>query len=674
MNKRFFWSSIIILIVVSSCAIWQGKNKQSIRTHYMLTDVRPQDDFFMFANGQWIKDNPVPASESRWGSFNELDRANKEKLKAILNDAVKKSGSVDYMGLLGKYATAYFDETNRAAGKLAVEQFVQEKIFGTNTKEEMLAVLAEIHLMGVSAYFSAYVAQDLKEVDRNVLYVNQAGLGLPNKEYYRSDEKSKVDLFQQYKQYLGALGMEFNVTYNDRLGVLASEIEQSLAGAMKGPAELRIPEANYHPMEFQDFSKEMTDFQLENYLRYLGISPSGSIVVRQPEYFRFFNAYWARTSLDQIKIYLASQVLNHFAKHLTSDIVNLHFDFYGRKLSGIREMKSKEELLIEKLTANTLGEALGRAFVKRHFSKEAKEKVNEMVDNLLLVYRNRLENLDWMTIQTKNEALKKLNAIGRKLGYPDTWRDYEGLELDKHNHIHNVIQCAIFAKRENLNKLDQVVDRSEWSMPAHMVNAYYHPVKNEIVFPAGIMQAPFFDINAEDAVNYGGIGMVIGHEFTHGFDDMGSKFAADGSLTDWWSTTDRKQFEERTQKLGQTFRDFCPIHEHCVNPELTMGENIADLGGVTMAYHAYAKTNEYKSGREVHGFSPSQRFFIAYAQLWKINYTDEELKKRLATDPHSPGMFRVNGPLKNSPEFFRAFDVQEGDPMRNPKEKISIIW
>ncbi|MCC5922358.1 MAG: M13 family metallopeptidase [Crocinitomicaceae bacterium] len=674
MNKRFFWSSIIILIVVSSCAIWQGKNKQSIRTHYMLTDVRPQDDFFMFANGQWIKDNPVPASESRWGSFNELDRANKEKLKAILNDAVKKSGNVDYMGLLGKYANAYFDETNRAAGKLAVEQFVQEKIFGANSKEEMLAVLAEMHMMGITAYFSAYVAQDLREVDRNVLYMNQAGIGLPNRDYYRANEKSKMVLFQQYVEYLGDLASQFNVAYNNKLGVVAAEMEQSLAGAMKGPAELRIPEANYHPMEFQDFSKEMADFHLEIYLRYLGISPSGSIVVRQPEYFRFFNAYWARTSLDEIKIYLTSQVLNHFAKHLTSDIVNLHFDFYGRKLSGIREMKSKEELLIEKLTANTLGEALGRAFVKRHFSKEAKEKVNEMVDNLLLVYRNRLENLDWMTSQTKNEALKKLNAIGRKLGYPDTWRDYEGLELDKHNHIHNVMQCAIFEKQENLNKFDQVVDRSEWSMPAHMVNAYYHPVKNEIVFPAGIMQAPFFDLKAEDAVNYGGIGMVIGHEFTHGFDDMGSKFAADGSLTDWWSTKDRKQFEERTQKLGQTFRDFCPIHEHCVNPELTMGENIADLGGVTMAYHAYTKTNEYKSGREVYGFSPSQRFFIAYAQLWKINYTDEELKKRLATDPHSPGMFRVNGPLKNSPEFFRAFDVQEGDPMRNPKEKISIIW
>jgi putative endopeptidase len=297
-----------------------------------------------------------------------------------------------------------------------------------------------------------------------------------------------------------------------------------------------------------------------------------------------------------------------------------------------------------------------------------------MVDNLLTVYRDRLQNLSWMTDETKKEAITKLEAIGRKLGYPDEWKDISSLTIVPDNYVANVDACANFSFRENIDKLNKPVDKKEWGMPAHMVNAYYHPLLNEIAFPAGIMQPPFFDVNAEDAVNYGGIGMVIGHEFTHGFDDMGSKFAADGSFTNWWSEEDRANFEKRTEKLGQTFGSFCPIDGHCVNPDLTMGENIADLGGITMAYHAYAMTDEFKNAETRENFSPAQRFFLAYAQLWKINYTEEELKKRLATDPHSPGMYRVNGPLMNCPEFFAAFDVKETDRMRNSEETISKIW
>lgn len=674
MNKLFFWISAIIVLIVSSCAIWQVKNKQSIRTEYMLTDIRPQDDFFMFANGQWIKDNPVPASESRWGSFNELDRANKEKLIQIMNEAVKNASGTSYMSLLGKFGKAYLNEANREEAKLEVEQWVEENIFAANSKEELLAALADMHMMGIPALFSVYVSPDLMDTERNVLYINQGGLGLPNRDYFRSSDKSKVTIFKSYLQYMVSLGEQFDVTYSDRLGLLSVQLEQILAGKMNGPEKLRIPEENYHSFELSEAFELMGDFGLETYLRFMEVQPQDFIILRQPEYLRFLNDTWAEKGLDELKIYLAGKVLNHYAKHMTSDVLNFYFSFYGRQLSGAREMKPIAERLIEELTSNALGDALGRAFVKRHFSEKAKIKVNEMVDNILLVYRQRIENLDWMTNDTKVEALMKLNAIGRKIGYPDFWKDYEGLELDNNNHFHNINQCAIFSKKENLAKLNQPIDRSEWSMPAHMVNAYYHPIKNEIVFPAGIMQAPFFDLKAEDAVNYGGIGMVIGHEFTHGFDDMGSKFAADGSLTDWWTSKDRKKFEERTQRLGNTFRDFCPIHEHCVNPELTMGENIADLGGVTLAYYAYAKTAEYQSGKKVHEFTPSQRFFISYAQLWKISYTDEELKKRLATDPHSPGMFRVNGPLKNFPAFFEAFNVQEGDAMRNPVEEISIIW
>ena len=297
-----------------------------------------------------------------------------------------------------------------------------------------------------------------------------------------------------------------------------------------------------------------------------------------------------------------------------------------------------------------------------------------MVDNLLIVYRERIEKLDWMTDITKQEALKKLNSIGRKLGYPSKWEDYSMLNFDAAQYVMNVKEMSRYSVQKNFSELGKPVDKDKWGMPAHMVNAYYHPLLNEIAFPAGIMQAPFFDEKAEDAVNYGRIGMVIGHEFTHGFDDMGSKFAADGSFTNWWTEEDRQSFEEKTKLLGATFAGFCPMDNHCVNPDLTMGENIADLGGLTMAFYAYKRTDEYKKQELREGFTPEQRFFIAYAQLWKIKYTEAEMKKRLATDPHSPGMYRVNGPLKNCPEFFEAFQIEEGREMRNDVKRVARIW
>jgi putative endopeptidase len=366
--------------------------------------------------------------------------------------------------------------------------------------------------------------------------------------------------------------------------------------------------------------------------------------------------------------------MNKYAKHLGESFVQKRFDFYGGVLSGKKEMKSLKESVIDEITDMEFGELLGKAFVEKHYSANASKRVNEMVDNLLIVFRERIENLDWMSKETKAEALNKLNSIGRKLGFPEKWEDYSSLNFTRENYLQNVIEMNRFSHYKNLEELSKPVDKYKWGMPAHMVNAYYHPLLNEIAFPAGIMQPPFFDENAEDAVNYGRIGMVIGHEFTHGFDDMGSKFAADGSFKNWWTENDRKLFEEKTTVLGETFSGFCPIEGHCVNPQLTMGENIADLGGLTMAYYAYTRTAEFKSGQKKEGFTPAQRFFIAYAQLWKINYTAEEMKNRIANDSHSPGMYRVNGPLMNCPEFFEAFNVKEGDKMRNSEKKIAKIW
>lgn len=452
------------------------------------------------------------------------------------------------------------------------------------------------------------------------------------------------------------------------------DFETRLAKEMMLPEEARLPEKTYNKMTFKETKKLFPSFDFESYLLTLGSQTFDTIIVSQPNHLKSVDNLIAELPISNWINYLKWKTINHYAGSMSEEFVQANFAFYGGVLSGKKKMKPIEDRAIDEITGLAIGELLGKAFVELTYSQNAHKRVNEMVDNLLLAFRDRINGLDWMSSDTKKEALAKLNAIGRKLGYPEEWRDFSKLEIKADDYITNLDNLAKFETVEELGKLYKPVNKKEWGMPAHMVNAYYHPLLNEIAFPAGIMQPPFFDEYAEDAVNYGRIGMVIGHEFTHGFDDNGSKFAADGSYTNWWKESDRKLFEERTKTLGETFSNFCPIENHCVNPDLTMGENIADLGGLTMAYYAYKMTKEYKSEKIVDGFTPDQRFFIAYAQLWKINYTEQELKNRIATDSHSPGMFRVNGPLKNCPEFFQAFNVKEGDPMRNSQTKVAKIW
>jgi putative endopeptidase len=399
-----------------------------------------------------------------------------------------------------------------------------------------------------------------------------------------------------------------------------------------------------------------------------------SLVVSQPDFIKRTGELIETEEMSIWKDYLLWKTLRHYAGNLSERFVNESFNFYGKILSGKSEMKPLNERAIDEITNKDFGELLGKAFVEKYYSQNAQKRVNTMVDNLLFVFKQRIQNLEWMSDETKKEATNKLNSIGRKLGFPSKWENYSSLDFSSTAYVLNIKAENNYSFKKNLADLKKPIDKEKWGMPAHMVNAYYHPLLNEIAFPAGIMQPPFFDEKSEDAVNYGRIGMVIGHEFTHGFDDMGSKFAADGSFKNWWSESDRTKFEEKTTTLGETFSAFCPIEGHCVNPQLTMGENIADLGGLTMAYYAYALTDEFKSGKVLEGYTPAQRFFISYAQLWKISYTEEEMKNRIANDPHSPGMYRVNGPLKNCPEFFEAFGVKEGAAMRNPQGKVARIW
>lgn len=650
-------------------------SQETIDLSYMDTKVRPQDDFFMFADGTWCANNPVPASESRWGSFNELDQQNKKILTMILETAQQNNAIAGSQNqLLGDYYTSFTDMEQRNKANWTPLKTRLLVIQGIKSREDIARILAEQHKVGIHSLFGFGVGQDMKDVNKNAAYIGQGGLGLPNRDYYLQDNKKKER--EEYVLYIKKL---FMMT-GDQEAIAAKKADQvfrfekRLADSMMAPAEMRIPEKTYNKMSFTAAKNLFRSFDFENYLKLVGSQSFDTIIVSQPAFLRQVNELIGELPMEDWVNYLSWKSINHYAGSLSDEWIQAKFKFYQGVLSGKTEMKPINERAIDELTGSPLGELLGKAFVEKSYSENAQKRVNEMVDNLLASFRDRIKGLDWMSEDTKKEALTKLNAIGRKLGYPDEWRDFSKLAISKTDYVANLDNCAIFEVKEEMGKLYKPVDRKEWGMPAHMVNAYYHPLLNEIAFPAGIMQPPFFNENAEDAVNYGRIGMVIGHEFTHGFDDMGSKFAADGSFTNWWTESDRKLFEERTKTLGQTFSGFCPIDGYCVNPDLTMGENIADLGGLTMAYYAYTRTAEFKSGDKRDGFTPAQRFFIAYAQLWKINYTKEELKNRITNDSHSPGMYRVNGPLMNCPEFFQAFDVKTGDKMRNDTPNVAKIW
>jgi putative endopeptidase len=651
-----------------------GKLK-SIDVAYLDQSVKPQEDFFQFANGTWCKNNPVPNSESRWGSFNELDKQNKTVLRDILTKAANENATKGSQNqILGDYFSAFLDVNSRTEkGYGAIKDRIS-KIESIHSREDIARIVAEQHKVGIRSLFGFGVGQDLKNVDKNVVYMGQGGLGLPNRDYYFKENKEQIRA--EYVKFIAKMYVATGVS-EEKAAMSAQRIfkfETLLAEKMMSPEEARLPEKTYNLFNFQDTKKRLSNFAFEDYLTILGSQSFDSLIVSQPEYLSHINSMMKDLPMESWIEYLKWKTINHYASAMGEKFEQINFAFYGGVLSGKKEMKPRDDRAIDEITNQAIGELLGKAFVERTFSKNAQARVNKMVDNLLLAFQERIKGLEWMSDDTKKEALTKLNAIGRKLGCPDEWRDFSKLEISKTDYIANLDNCAKFETIEELGKLYKPVNRKEWGMPAHMVNAYYHPLLNEIAFPAGIMQPPFFDENAEDAVNYGRIGMVIGHEFTHGFDDNGSKFAADGSYTNWWKETDRSLFEERTKTLGATFSNFCPIEGNCVNPELTMGENIADLGGLTMAFYAYKMTDEFKKGELIDGFTPAQRFFIAYAQLWKINYTEAELKNRIATDSHSPGMFRVNGPLMNCPEFFEAFQVKEGDKMRNPAAKVAKIW
>ena len=644
----------------------------------MDTTVKPCEDFYTYANGAWIKANPVPADKSRWGAFEQLADHNRDVLRSILDEVSAKKdwpgGSVEQK-VADFYASGMDESAIEKAGAAPLRPWLA-KVDALKSANDLPSLLGEFRLNGLGGGFMFMVAQDPKDSTRYIGTLNQGGLGMPDRDYYLKDDPKSKEIREKYVAHVAkmlALGGEKPETAAACADVVM-EIETKLAKASITRIENRDPQKTYNKMTLAELEKLGPDFGWKAYFAQLGVGQVPDLNVRQPQFFKAFAELSAATPTDHWRIYLKWHVISGMATSLARAFEDESFAFNGKILNGVPQQEERGKR-VEAATDRALGEALGQLYVRRAFSPEAKAKMVELVENLRAALKERIEKLEWMGPETKAQALRKLAAFGVKVGYADKWRDYSKLEITRSSYAENMLRARRFESARNLEKLGKPIDRTEWGMTPPTVNAYYSSTMNEIVFPAGILQPPFFNAKADDAVNYGGIGAVIGHEMGHGFDDSGSQFDADGNLKNWWTEADRKAYKARTDLIVKQFDAYEPLPGEHVKGALTLGENIGDLGGLTIAYVALQKALA-KNGRPgpIDGFTPEQRFFLNWAQVWRMTIRDEAQRVRLNTDPHSPGKYRANGPLSNLPEFYQAFGCSAGDPMVRPPEVRTGIW
>jgi len=637
--------------------------------------VKPQDDFYSFANGGWIKANPVPAAYSSWGAFNEVDERNKIALHQILEKAAKAGPRSPIEQQVGDFYASGMDEAAIEAAGIAPLQPELARLAKLTTVADVEGAIARLHRIKVNAGFFFTSEQDPKNSLMMIAAGGQAGLGLPDRDYYfRDDDKSKL-LREQYVAHVARMlelaGDPPAATKAEAQAVW--KLETALAEGSKKRVELRDPVANYHKMAPADLQKLTPHFDWQAYFSGIGLAQSGEIDFGQPEFLGAFDAALRSTPVADWQVYLRWHLIHAAAPYLHAAVVNENFDFFGRTLSGTRQLRDRWKRVLDTVDGG-IGEALGQLYVATCFPPESKTRMLKLVDNLRAALRDRLQNLEWMDEPTRAAALKKLDAFGVKIGYPDKWIDYSKLTVDRGAYVLNVFRANEFDRQRELAKIGRPVDRSEWGMTPPTVNAYYNPTMNEIVFPAGILQPPFFDAEADDAVNYGGIGAVIGHEMTHGFDDEGRQFDAQGNMTDWWTPGSAARFKERSQAIVRQFSACVAIDDLHINGELTQGENIADLGGVKIAFAALQKALAGQSRAAIDGYTPAQRFFLSWATVWHESIRPEAARLQVNTDPHSPARFRVNGPLSNLPDFAIAFGVPEAASMRRRAAEQVEIW
>ncbi|MCE1229786.1 MAG: M13 family metallopeptidase [Firmicutes bacterium] len=639
--------------------------------------VKPCEDFFQYAIGGWLKATPIPDDQVTWGAFNELFEANRATLKTILENAAKAQAKPGTP--LQKVGDFYASGMDLAAIEKAGLTPLKPSLGRLSAIKDLKGLAAEIgrlQVEGTSQSFSFAVGQDDKASDQYIAQFSQGGLGLPDRDYYTLGDARSQAIRAKYVEHVARM---FELLGESKLlakahASIVMDFETRLAKASRTQVELRDPQANYHKMSPEALAKLAPDFAWASYFKAIGLPEQSAVLVRQPAFFEELGRMAKDVSLNQWKTYLRWHLVRSNAGELPDAFGTEGFAFYGQVLSGAKVRQDRWKR-VQVATDGALGELVGQLFVEKAFSPEAKTKMLDLVDNLRAALKERIEKLSWMSDTTKEKALQKLAAFNVKIGYPDAWRHYEKLQVKRGAYLANTVAASRFEFHRNVAKLGKPIDRNEWGMTPQTVNAYYDPSMNEIVFPAGILQPPFFDPKADDAVNYGGIGMVIGHEMTHGFDDQGRQYDAKGNLNDWWTADDAKAYAARTALVVKQANAFEALPGLTLNGELTLGENIADLGGLKIAFEALKK-QWAKTGKPglIDGFTPEQRFFLGYAQAWRFQARPEAARMRVMTDPHSPARFRVNGPLANLPEFFEAFSCGEGAIMRRPADQRPSIW
>ena len=643
---------------------------------YMDTTVDPRADFARYAWGNWSKDNPIPADKSRWGAFAQLDEYNQAGLRAILETAAAKShepGSVEQK--VGDFFASAMDTAAiDAAGTKPVEtDLAQVAAIGSLT--DLAHALAVLHNQGVSGLFAVSVGADQKQSDINALYAFQGGLSLPTKDYYFEEKHAKFReaFLTHVAKILGLAGATPEAAAASAKTIL--EVETALATNAKTPVELRDRLANYNKMPTAELAAKLPAFPFAAYLadRGIGGPAAAEIIVGQPKFFEGLQAQLTARPLDDWKVYLRYKILRNAGPYLSAAFEQEVFNFYSTVLQGTPAQEPRWQRAV-RVVDGQIGEALGQLYVARYYPPEARARMAGMIANITAVMKDRLAKLEWMTEPTRQKALAKFERFYANIGHPEKWKDYSTVPVVRDNYFANVRASDEFEVKRNLAKLGRPVDKSEWAMTPPTVNAYFRPTSNNINFPAGILQPPFFDFTLDDAVNYGGIGAVIGHEITHGFDDQGRRYDADGNLTDWWTAEDAAAFEARAMKMVDQYNAYQALPGLTVKGRLTLGENIADLGGVSIAFEALQRSLQGKEKKLIDGFTPEQRFFLSWAQVWRTNIRDNEQKRRVEVDSHSPGRFRAIGPLVNFEPFYEAFGVKEGDAMWVAPEKRAKIW
>ncbi len=645
---------------------------------YMDRTVSPATNFYQFADGQWLKDNPVPPDKSRWASFSELAERNWYLIHGILESAASNSAALPANSPqreVGDFYASVMDTNliEELGLKPLAEDF--QRIDQIKNSHDLFALVAEFHQNGVGGIFDVGFGPDEKNSSIYAVELGQGGLSLPDRDYYLKD--NFADKLQKYREHVAkmfALAGDSPAMAASNADTVIS-LETDLAKASRTRVELRDPEKNYNKFPADQWTSKTPNLPWDVYFTTREVVNPPYTIVGQPEFFTVLDELVQKRPLADWKTYMRWHLLHASAPFLSSAFERENFEFFGHVLSGQPQQEPRWKRAAHILDG-TIGEALGQLYVEQYFPPEARARMNELVNNLKSVFHERLEKVSWMTEGTRAKALAKFARFTQKIGYPTKFRDYSAVVIRRDDLLGNVRRANVFESRREIVRVGKPVDRSEWDMTPETVNAYFNPELNEIVFPAGILQPPFFDVNLDDAVNYGGIGVVIGHEMTHGYDDQGRKYDAEGNLNDWWTEADAKAFDARAQLVVDEYNTFEPLPGVHVNGKLTLGENLADLGGVHIAYDALerALAADPAKRKPIDGFTPEQRFFISFAQIWRTNIRDAEAQRLVTVDPHSPGQFRAYGPLLNVQQFYDAFDIKPGSPMWLAPDKRAVIW